>query len=63
MLLLLITSGRAESVCGNMGTSVIASRDGVRIGPPAEREYAVEPVGVEMINPSERCEKAKTSSI
>lgn len=37
VLLLLITSGRAESVCGNIGTSVMASREGVRIGPPAER--------------------------
>lgn len=34
----LITSGRAESVCGNIGTVVIASSDGVRIGPPAESE-------------------------
>jgi hypothetical protein len=34
----LITSGRAESVCGNMGTRVMASSDGVRIGPPAESE-------------------------
>jgi hypothetical protein len=32
----LITSGRAESVCGNIGTRVMASSDGVRIGPPAE---------------------------
>ncbi len=37
-LLLFITSGRADNVCGNMGTRVIASREGVRIGPPAERE-------------------------
>ena len=34
----LITSGRAESVCGNIGTGVMASSDGVRIGPPAESE-------------------------
>ena len=34
----LITSGRAESVCGNIGTVVMASSDGVRIGPPAESE-------------------------
>lgn len=54
-----MTSGRADNVCGNMGTRVIASREGVRIGPPAEREYAVEPVGVEIISPSERCENAK----
>ncbi len=59
VLLLFMTSGRADNVCGNMGTVVIASREGVRIGPPAEREYAVEPVGVEIISPSERCENAK----
>ena len=29
---------RRDSVCGNMGTRVIASSEGVRIGPPAERE-------------------------
>lgn len=63
VLLLFMTSGRADNVCGNMGTVVIASREGVRIGPPAEREYAVEPVGVEIISPSERCENAKISSI
>ena len=28
------------------------STDGYTIGPPAEREYPVDPVGVEKINPS-----------
>ncbi len=28
----LITSGRAERVCGNIGTRVMASSDGVRLG-------------------------------
>ena len=41
-------------VCGQMGTSTIASISGSKIGPPPERAYAVEPVGVETIKPSER---------
>jgi hypothetical protein len=32
-----------------MGVAMIASRPGTRIGPPAERLYAVEPVAVEMM--------------
>ncbi len=38
VLLLLMTNGRADKVCGNIGTVVIASSEGVRIGPPAESE-------------------------
>lgn len=36
VLLLFMTSGRADNVCGNMGTGNRIQR-GVRIGPPAER--------------------------
>jgi hypothetical protein len=35
-----------------MGVSRNASVSGCEIGPPAEREYAVDPVGVESSNPS-----------
>ena len=36
-----------------MGETTIQSTLGYIIGPPAEREYAVEPVGVEMMRPSD----------
>ena len=48
------TSGRREKVCGQIGVRTATGSSGWTIGPPAERLYAVEPVGVEMINPSER---------
>jgi hypothetical protein len=35
-----------------MGVRQIAGTEGNMMGPPAEREYAVDPVGVEMIRPS-----------
>lgn len=35
-----------------MGVTTITAASGERIGPPALIEYAVEPVGVEMISPS-----------
>jgi len=35
-----------------MGVSTTPSISGVRTGPPAAREWAVDPVGVDMINPS-----------
>ena len=34
--LLRIATGRLESVCGEIGTSAMADRDGCRIGPPAD---------------------------
>jgi hypothetical protein len=37
-----------------MGLITMHSTDGSITGPPAEREYAVEPVGVEKISPSAR---------
>src|SRR4030042_3254632 len=39
-------------VCGHIGVIIIISLFGSTIGPPAEREYAVDPVGVEIITPS-----------
>ncbi len=39
---------------GHMGVKTITPLVGVIIGPPAERLYAVEPVGVEIIIPSAR---------
>ena len=40
------------SVCAQMGVSRMPRTIGFMIGPPAEREYAVEPVGEATINPS-----------
>ena len=46
------STGRLVSMCGQIGVRQMAGTDGKMIGPPAESEYAVEPVGVEMIRPS-----------
>ncbi len=46
--------GRFDSVKGQIGVITTAFIDGKIIGPPAERLYAVEPVGVETIKPSAR---------
>ena len=43
-----------------MGVIIIRSAAGVTIGPPAERLYPVDPVGVETITPSPRKEAACT---
>jgi hypothetical protein len=47
------TKGRKERLRGQIGVRTRALRDGWTMGPPAEREYAVEPVGVETIKPSD----------
>src|SRR5205823_14107442 len=44
--------GRCVSECGHTGFITRAFTAGVRIGPPAAREYAVDPVGVAMISAS-----------
>ena len=44
--------GRLLSVCGAMGVMISASMAGCTIGPPADRLYAVDPVGIAMIKPS-----------
>ena len=46
------TSGFAKSACAESGTTAIASTVGQITGPPAEKLYAVEPVGVETTTPS-----------
>ena len=46
--------GRFVSVWEQMGVSTTASIVEKTMGPPAERQYAVDPVGVEMIRPSAR---------
>ena len=45
--------GREKSAWALIGTSRIASRFGQTIGPPAEKAYAVDPVGVEITTPSQ----------
>ena len=46
------TSGRTLSVCGEIGVRMIALMSGATTGPPAESEYAVDPVGVATTTPS-----------
>ena len=46
--------GRLESVCGQIGTSTNPGTLGCRIGPFEDSAYAVEPVGVATMRPSER---------
>lgn len=47
------TSGRKDRLRGHIGVRTNALSDGCTMGPPAEREYAVEPVGVDIITPSD----------
>ena len=47
-----IMIGRWERVWGHIGIIIIPFTSGWRMGPPAEREWAVEPVEVEIIKPS-----------
>src|SRR5207253_1622318 len=49
-----MTIGRLVRVWGLMGERISACTAGLRMGPPAAMEYAVEPVGVEMMSPSPR---------
>src|SRR3546814_1185654 len=49
-----MTIGRFDRVCGATGTSTIALTRGCRMGPLADSEYAVDPVGVATIRPSAR---------
>jgi len=46
------TSGRTARVWGQIAVTTIASTVGTTIGPPADIEYAVEPVGVLTMMPS-----------
>jgi len=47
------TRGRNDKLLGHIGVRTNALKDGCTMGPPAEREYAVEPVGVDTIRPSD----------
>ena len=47
------TIGRANSACALIGTISSASTPGQTTGPPAEKLYAVEPVGVAQTTPSQ----------
>jgi hypothetical protein len=47
------TKGRNDKLLGHIGVRTNALKDGWTIGPPAEREYAVEPVAVDTIRPSD----------
>lgn len=47
------TSGRNDRLRGQIGVRTRALRDGWTIGPPADNEYAVDPVGVETMRPSD----------
>ena len=52
--LLLTIKGRADSDNGFKEVITNAFNSGYKIGPPADKEYAVEPLDVEIINPSAR---------
>ena len=47
------TKGLKERLRGHMGVRTRALSEGWTMGPPADNEYAVEPVGVETITPSD----------
>ena len=47
------TRGREVNVCAAVGVIISESTLGVTIGPPADNEYAVDPVGVATTNPSD----------
>src|SRR5512145_3406058 len=57
------TRGRTASVWGQMAVTTMASTVGTTIGPPADIEYAVEPVGVlTMIPSAEYCATSSPST-
>ena len=56
------TTGRIVSVCGFSGTTTNACRFFRKIGPPAERQWAVDPTGVLMIKPSQLYVVTKSES-
>lgn len=47
------TSGRNDRLRGQIGVRTSALSEGCTIGPPADSEYAVDPVGVETMRPSD----------
>ena len=50
------TKGLTFKLCGAMGVSIILSLLGSITGPPQLNEYPVDPVGVDIINPSDQYE-------
>ena len=46
------TDGTPEGACAQMGVTASSRASGISTGPPADRLYAVEPVGVLTISPS-----------
>ena len=48
-----VTIGRANNACALIGTMSRACTSGQTIGPPAEKAYAVDPVGVAHTTPSQ----------
>ena len=63
LLLSEITKGRFVKVWGQIGVIIISGRFGATMGPPADNEYAVEPVGEEIIIPSALTWETNLSSI
>ena len=61
------TRGRNDKLRGQIGVRTIALSEGCTIGPPADNEYAVDPVGVETMRPSQtasvRCCPSTNTSI
>lgn len=47
------TRGRKDKLRGHIGVSTRALKEGCTMGPPADNEYAVDPVGVDTIRPSD----------
>jgi len=47
------TKGLNDKLRGQIGVRTRALKDGWTIGPPADKEYAVEPVGVDTMSPSD----------
>ena len=46
------TNGLDVRECGDIGVTTKLSTSGLIIGPPEDKEYAVDPVGVAIIKPS-----------
>ena len=57
------TIGREKSACAASGKSTKALTSGQSTGPPAEKAYAVEPVGVAQMTPSQPHLESGRSSI
>jgi hypothetical protein len=47
------TRGLEVRECGEIGVTIIEKTSGWTIGPPEDKEYAVDPVGVLIIIPSD----------